>query len=206
MRHVVNERLVARMWIEQSQDHARNRTGSFYFNGKTIYSYGGHFPIAKIDNENRVIFFTRKDYSNTTSKHKSIVSSIIPSSYRMVYSDCINYVPGDSIFLNKVLGGYLLVLEDLKRKCLKSLNNFRYVKDCCGHEINHILKFLEIYKFEIEQEHKDNFLFKCILAEKDIFTYGENCGLEKKQKRIDENNKIYHLDSYFERGETKEGI
>jgi hypothetical protein len=65
---------VAHLWANQLQDEARN-SGNFYFNGKTIYSYGGHFPIAKhieLDGE-RAVLFTTRGYSNTTAKHISVV-------------------------------------------------------------------------------------------------------------------------------------
>jgi|SRR3972149_11405532 len=44
----------------------------------TIFSYGSHFPIAKKtslfdDDGKRIVFFTTRDYSVTTSSHKSDV-------------------------------------------------------------------------------------------------------------------------------------
>lgn len=65
---------IAHLWANQLQDEARN-SGNFYFNGSTIYSYGGHFPIAKhIEvNEQKAVLFTKRGYSNTTSKHIAVV-------------------------------------------------------------------------------------------------------------------------------------
>ena len=65
---------VAHLWANQLQDEARN-SGNFYFNGKTIYSYGSHFPIAKhVTNERNenAVLFTKRGYSNTTSKHIAV--------------------------------------------------------------------------------------------------------------------------------------
>ena len=64
---------VAHLWANQLQDEARN-SGNFYFNGKTIYSYGGHFPIAKhIEKDGeRAVLFTTRGYSNTTARHISV--------------------------------------------------------------------------------------------------------------------------------------
>jgi hypothetical protein len=65
---------VAHLWANQLQDEARN-SGNFYFNGKTIYSYGGHFPIAKhITNERgeNAVLFTTRGYSNTTARHIAV--------------------------------------------------------------------------------------------------------------------------------------
>lgn len=74
---------VAHLWANQEQDEARN-SGNFYFSGDTIYSYGSHFPIAKIvDNASKdkdllsegskMCFFTLDTYSSTTASHISVV-------------------------------------------------------------------------------------------------------------------------------------
>jgi len=65
---------IAHLWANQLQDEARN-SGNFYFDGKTIYSYGGHFPIAKhIEKDGeRAVLFTTRAYSNTTARHIAVV-------------------------------------------------------------------------------------------------------------------------------------
>jgi hypothetical protein len=74
MRKVVSESEVAHLWANQLQDEARKSNNSFYFNGYTIYSYGRHFPIATIDEQdNYIVYFTTRSYSNTTSGHKYTV-------------------------------------------------------------------------------------------------------------------------------------
>jgi len=69
---------IAHLWANQHQDSARNPSDNFYFNGSVIYSYGSHFPIAQICTNpktlEKVCLFTTQTYSNTTSKHISIVS------------------------------------------------------------------------------------------------------------------------------------
>jgi hypothetical protein len=81
MRKVVSSDQVCHLWAHQTQPEARNANGSLYFSGATIYSYGNHFPIARhVENKKgeRAILFTTRDYSVTTSKHKSEVRSAIP--------------------------------------------------------------------------------------------------------------------------------
>lgn len=67
--------MVAHLWANQSQAEARNQRRNFYFEGATIYSYGGHFPIAMhvTHKKRRCVLFTTREYSPTTSKHKWIV-------------------------------------------------------------------------------------------------------------------------------------
>lgn len=48
------------------------RSGHLYTEGDTIYSYGPHFPIARIVGDKKVIF-TKRGYSMTTSHHKNLV-------------------------------------------------------------------------------------------------------------------------------------
>ena len=53
---------------------AKNANGSLYFIGDTIYSYGYHFPIARIiQGNNPTVLFTTRKYSVTTAKHKNDV-------------------------------------------------------------------------------------------------------------------------------------
>lgn len=69
---------IAHLWANQKQSEARNSGDNFYFRGKTIYSYGSHFPIAKHvknDKGESGVLFTLRSYSNTTAKHVSIVRS-----------------------------------------------------------------------------------------------------------------------------------
>src|ERR1700719_5432309 len=78
MRHVVSSDKVAPLWAHQTQTEAHNAKRSVFFRCGVIYSYGEHFPIAKHvqnkANESAVLFTTR-DYSVTTSGHKSMVYS-----------------------------------------------------------------------------------------------------------------------------------
>jgi len=76
MRNVLPTSELCHKWANQEQESGRTSNGTLFFNGSTIYSYGHHFAIAKhIVNEQgqRAVLFTQRDYSNTTSKHKSHV-------------------------------------------------------------------------------------------------------------------------------------
>lgn len=71
MKTVLDKNEVAHRWANQLQSEGRTAGRNFYFHGDTIYSYGGHFPIAKhVTNKKgeRAILFTFRGYSNTTAK------------------------------------------------------------------------------------------------------------------------------------------
>src|SRR6266850_566015 len=80
-RHVFPNREIPHLWAHKTQDEARNGTGSFYFTGATIYSYGSHFPIAThvtgVDGQASILFTSEKN-SITTSQHMSAVRRSIP--------------------------------------------------------------------------------------------------------------------------------
>lgn len=81
MRHVYPNHEVPHLWAHESQEEARNSTGSLYFQGPTIYSYGSHFPIARhVTNgrSERAVLFTTAHHSVTTSGHCSAVARAIP--------------------------------------------------------------------------------------------------------------------------------
>lgn len=82
MRTVFKSSEIAHVWASQSQD--KGRAGNIFFEDKTIYSYGYHFPIAKFINKDTVLVTTRR-YSNSTSKHKRIVENAIGNHLKKVY-------------------------------------------------------------------------------------------------------------------------
>ena len=87
MKTVFNNSELAHIYANQRQQHGRNSNGSFYFEGKTIYSYGGHFPIAKIvanESGDDCMLFTYRTYSNTTAKQINIVRSATRQ-YKKIY-------------------------------------------------------------------------------------------------------------------------
>lgn len=73
---------VPHLWYHKTQDSARNAGRNLYFENETIYSYGGHFPIARHVTVGRksAVLFTTRTYSNTTAKQCGMVRSAIPES------------------------------------------------------------------------------------------------------------------------------
>lgn len=79
-RHVFPTDEIPHLWYHKTQSEARNAGRNLYFEGDTIFSYGGHFPIARHVKQGRkdAVLFTTKGYSVTTSGHKSSVRQAIP--------------------------------------------------------------------------------------------------------------------------------
>lgn len=83
---------VAHLWAHQTQSHGY--ASNVRFDGRTIYSYGMHFPVATFVEPmrallpkrlrersipvTRVCLFTSEGYGSSTAGHKSLVRSAIP--------------------------------------------------------------------------------------------------------------------------------
>lgn len=68
---------IPHLWINQSVEHARNY-GNLFFEGPIIYSYGRHFPAAKIFPEKNLVLINSNSYSNTTAGHLRAIEGAIP--------------------------------------------------------------------------------------------------------------------------------
>ncbi len=66
---------IAHLWAHQTQRSARNPQGNFYFQGDVIYSYGEHFPIARIrhNGKKKMVMITTRTFSSMTSGHTAAV-------------------------------------------------------------------------------------------------------------------------------------
>ena len=63
---------VFHLWAHQTQEHATNSARNVYFNGPIIYSYGSHYPMARIVTDRGAVPFvlvSSRGYSPTTSGH-----------------------------------------------------------------------------------------------------------------------------------------
>lgn len=76
MKTVYTNGMLAHIWAQQTQPHGRTANGAFYFNGKSIYSYGSHFCIARFHDPKTVLLTTRS-YSVTTAKHVGYVRNAL---------------------------------------------------------------------------------------------------------------------------------
>lgn len=69
MKTTFNNAMTAHVWASQSQLHGRSSNGNLYFSGKTLFSYGDHYPLATISGS--VVYYNADETSVTTEgKHK----------------------------------------------------------------------------------------------------------------------------------------
>ena len=94
MRTVLRNRdEVAHFWANRVQHEGRS--GNVFFVGPIIYSYGTHFAIAKHFDQG--VAFSNRDYSPSTSSHKSLVRRAIPAGTKVIYVPCPNQTAHDQL-------------------------------------------------------------------------------------------------------------
>jgi hypothetical protein len=82
----------AHVWAQRNFTHGRSGDGRMFFEGGAIYSHGRHFKIARftdLTSEGKpVVFFTSRDYSVSTAKHKRHTSNALSGlPYVVLYVD-----------------------------------------------------------------------------------------------------------------------
>jgi hypothetical protein len=101
IKRVVEPAQVAHLWAHKVQSDAHNQRKNIYFEGDTIYSYGGHFPIARHVTGmcgKAAILFTTRSYSSTTNKHIWAVRSAIPAGVPVFHIARVNQLtPNEEI-------------------------------------------------------------------------------------------------------------
>lgn len=98
MKTVFDNKQLAHVWAQQSQDAGRSNNGNVFFHGPTIYSYGHHFPLAHFFTDN-IVLINGDSYSNSTSKHQSYVRQAVNHKERIYLSTrVINSITFDNTF------------------------------------------------------------------------------------------------------------
>lgn len=83
----MNNQQVCHIWANQLKPSGRG--SNLFFEKDTIYSYGYHFPMAKILDENTILV-SPLSYSNSTSKHQNYMMQAI-SHKRVIYGLISDY-------------------------------------------------------------------------------------------------------------------
>lgn len=71
MAQVFSNDMVAHVWAQQRQQSGRSNNGNFYFEGRTLYSYGTHFPVGIFIAPGGPLFMNADSYSVSTNRHQS---------------------------------------------------------------------------------------------------------------------------------------
>jgi hypothetical protein len=127
MKKVVSSHEVAHLFNGQNQSTAYTPTRNFYFDGKSIYSYGSHFCIARFVDHNTLLF-TERGYSNTTAKHISITGNATRDRNKIscAYPDGTHEANFDFWINNAERIGQNLLKARKPAKYISELENIKY--------------------------------------------------------------------------------
>lgn len=127
-----NHSEVAHYWANRTQ--SEGKSGSMFFDGKDIFSYGTHYKIASFV-KNDVIFFNSDSYSVSTAKHKSLTRQAIPS-----YCKVFDVVDFNDHLRN--VKSYLEQVQTFQKKALRA----RIYKDSYLSQAKQIILALKDYQ------------------------------------------------------------
>lgn len=137
---LANHQEVAHFWANEIQEEGSGH--NMFFTDKTIYSYGGHFPIAK-HYDNDLILFTNKGYSSSTSKHISYTRQAIPCGRKIIY--CHNpETPQDMDNLKCAIAD---IEYNLKKAIKARSRKLEYMRDA-EYAYNQLIELKTIFKIK----------------------------------------------------------
>ena len=113
----MNNSQVAHIWANQSKTIAKG--SNFFFNNKSIYSYGHHFEVARLvqtEKGNKTIaLFEPSTYSVSTSKHQSLAKNAVHGLHESFDFNLPTYDLTRDDFLRSFNRFEKLVIEALKK-------------------------------------------------------------------------------------------
>ena len=136
MKTVFSPSELPHVFARQSQSEGRTSGRNFFFETNVIYSYGYHFPIAKILSSG-IVLFTTRGYSNTTSKHIRAVS------YALNHKEKI-YVNNPNATIIDNLEAYSTELKN-QFDIIENQRKRPHTRDAAKAEVNSIIESATAY-------------------------------------------------------------
>jgi hypothetical protein len=110
------------VWANQTQTHGKG--SNIFFEHDSIYSYGYHFKLAQhVTNKDgkKCVFFNDRSYSNSTSKHQTLVWRSIPANVQFFkVQSFFNDIENSSESHLDNLKSYLEYAKDAQQKAIKA--------------------------------------------------------------------------------------
>lgn len=107
-------------FVTQGQEHGKSSNGNIFFQDDIIYSYGTHFPMARVDvaQGHPIAYCTTQEYSVTTACHISKVRvALSQSGYELIHVNNVNAHTFEQCQLNYdlIIGARNEVLDKMGR-------------------------------------------------------------------------------------------
>lgn len=172
MRKVHTSEMVTHLWANASQSEARNGTGSVFFDGDVIYSYGAHFPVARRINGG-LFLFTTQEYSVTTSHHKTMIQRAIPNAAQVFEVDNVMADPS----LQDVFD-YTARINELFAKASRARQNETWLTASATREAAELNLFIDTFELKADHYQVDQAAIDKVLA-----TNKEERAVNRKAKK-----------------------
>lgn len=173
---------IAHIWANEL--NYKGQQGNLFFQGKTVYSYGYHFAIAKhIDY--KTVLITTRGYSNSTAKHIQLVKQAI-SHKDKIY--CFNPTGSHDENINR----FIIEINNIAMKLIRATKPEKYLLEI-DYIKNRLYKYLEYFNLKLskEQASKIDIKSKEDFAEKVKI---EQAKIEKEEKKlIAKGKKLYPI-------------
>lgn len=163
---VLNNYQLCHSWAHREHKSARNQGRTLFHEDGVIYSYGYHFPIARL--VDGVVLMTTENYSVTTSHHISMVRRAIPWNILVfnvpeVTADCNHRRNHDD---------YKVRIDETLKKAAKARSNRDYYITAAAHVVDQANAYSDHFKLRRKK----------IELDFDIDSVKENIRAEKKRQ------------------------
>jgi hypothetical protein len=118
---------VAKRWINQSKESGR--ASALFFEGPVIYSWGKHFPIARLLPCGAVLF-NETSRSNSTSNHQGVVRHVAKEHRIFSVGMEVLYAPGP------------VHLQDYQRRIANVVANIKRKRGHLGFYLEHVQRLI----------------------------------------------------------------
>jgi len=200
MKKVFNNSEICHVYAQQSQNEGKTSNNNIFFYDNKIYSYGYHYKLAEII-ENNTIIINNTGYSNSTAKHINLITNATRQYNQYFYSDiCLNNVYNSIISASKkiITARFKERYANLIISKFESLINF-------ANEFNKVVKqnnytqdsFLTLIELKKNEQFKEiETIYNEIAKDKDKFIeQGKERERKLKEKKLKEFNES--LEKFF---------
>lgn len=200
MKKVFNNSEICHIYAQQSQNEGRTTNNNIFFYDNKIYSYGYHYKLAEII-ENNTILINDSGYSNSTAKHINLITNATRQYEQYFYSDiCLNNVYNSIINASKQIikarlkERYANLIMLKFESLINFANEFKRVPKQNNYTQDSFLTLIELKQNEQFQEIEK--IYNEIAKDKDKFI---ELGKERERKEKEKKQKEFNesLEKFF---------
>lgn len=183
MKKVFSNSEICHVFAQQTQEEGRTTTDNMFFYGKKIYSYGYHYLLAEVINDDSILI-NNSGYSSSTGKHINLITNATRQYKQHFYNDvCLNNVYNSILGYSKSIINArkkeIYAIEIIKKfeSLLSFANEFKKVPTSNNSTQDSFITLIELKKNERFKAIQK--IYKAIVKDKDAFI---EAGKERDKK------------------------